>query len=231
MAGELQTTITFANGEQVTSTKLNEIISGASFTEGAVDGTTLLVSIGKLRVGTITANEMGADSITTLAIANASVTTPKIALGAVGTNQMASASVTGEKIAAGAITGINLAAGSVGTASIADASITPSKMSGAQSGAAPVYGLRAFARVAGNGTSERNAGFSTITRASAGVYSMTLQNVPATVPCITATCHAASGFNVSADVQIVSASQFTVRTGFEDTPGQLDASFSLMVVY
>lgn len=68
MAGALTTTITFADGDQVTSTKLNQIISGASFTSDAITGTTLLVTGGQLKVGTITASEMGTNSVTNTAI-------------------------------------------------------------------------------------------------------------------------------------------------------------------
>lgn len=69
MAGALTTTITFADGDQVTSSKLNQIISGTSFTSDAITGTTLIVTGGQLKVGTITASEMGLDSVTGTAIA------------------------------------------------------------------------------------------------------------------------------------------------------------------
>ena len=93
MAGELTTTITFADGDQVTSEKLNDIISGASFTSSAVTGTTLSVVGGKLKVGTVTESEIGSNSISTAALQTLSVTSAKIALGAVGTLQIANLGV------------------------------------------------------------------------------------------------------------------------------------------
>ncbi len=115
MAGQIATTITFSNLQQVSSSKLNEIISGAYFTEEAVDGTTLLVSIGKLRVGTITVSEMGVDSVTTLALTDGSVTTPKIADNSITAAKYANLSITGAKIAAGTIDFSNLSTAAAAT--------------------------------------------------------------------------------------------------------------------
>lgn len=60
----------------------------------------------------------------------------------------------------GSITGLS-AGGlpdlSVGTADIADAAITAAKMSGAQSGSAPIYGARAWVNFNGTGTVAINA--------------------------------------------------------------------------
>lgn len=89
----MQTTITFADGEQITSAKLNQIISGASFSSSDITGTTLAVVGGKLKVGTITSAEMGALSIGSGSIQSLSVTTAKIAFGAVGTLQLGNLSV------------------------------------------------------------------------------------------------------------------------------------------
>jgi hypothetical protein len=93
MAGELTTTITFADGDQITSAKLNQIISGASFSTDAVTGTTLTVTGGKLKVGTITASELGASAVTTTALNDFAVTTAKIYDGNITAAKMANASV------------------------------------------------------------------------------------------------------------------------------------------
>lgn len=105
----ISTTITFADNDQVTSAKLNEIMSGASFTAGAIAGTTLSVVGGQLKVGTITSSEMGVDSVTTTALTALSVTTAKIADGAITTDKLANAGVTGGKIALATITLANVA--------------------------------------------------------------------------------------------------------------------------
>ena len=115
MAGQLTTTITFANGDQITSAKLNEIISGASFTAAAIAGTTLSVVSGQLKVGTITSSEMGVNSVTTTAITDANVTTAKIADGAITTDKLANAAITSAKIATGTITVANLATAALAT--------------------------------------------------------------------------------------------------------------------
>lgn len=113
--------------------------------------------------------------------------------------------------------------------------ITAPKLSGAQTGTAPVYGIRAYARVQGNGTVDINKGFSSISRGGNGFYDLTLTTAPSagSVPAITATCHTPSGnsYNLSATVQINSSTSFTVKTGHEDIPSLNDADFSIMVIY
>lgn len=104
MAGEISTTQTFADGDQVTSAKLNNLISQASFTASAITGTTLVVTVGKLKVGTITSAEMGAASVVTAALADTAVTTGKIFDGNVTTAKLADGAVTAAKISANSIT-------------------------------------------------------------------------------------------------------------------------------
>jgi hypothetical protein len=104
MAGELTTTQNFANGDQVTSAKLNAIVAGASFTASAVTGTTLAVVGGKLKVGTITASEIDASAVGTTALAANGVTTAKIADGNITTAKLATGAVTATKITDGVIT-------------------------------------------------------------------------------------------------------------------------------
>lgn len=115
MAGELTTTITFADGDQVTSAKLNQIITGASFTTSAVTGTTLTVTGGKLKVGTITSSEMGAASVTATALASNAVTTAKIYDGNVITEKLADSAVTAVKIAPNTITFSRISTGTIAT--------------------------------------------------------------------------------------------------------------------
>jgi len=115
MAGELQTSITFADVDQITSDKLNLIIGGASFTSSAVTGSTLSVVGGKLKVGTITLSEMAASSVGTTQLVNLSVTTGKIAAGAVGTTQLANLSVNASKIALNTITLSQISTSTVAT--------------------------------------------------------------------------------------------------------------------
>ena len=146
----ISTTISFSDGDQVTSAKLNEIISGTTMSSGAVvsGNGTLVVTAGKLKVGTITSSEMGADSVSTTSLINASVTT--------------------DKIADENVTAAKLADDSVETAKIVDGNITAAKLDGAQTGTAPVFGVRAWASFDGSAASpitpDGSGNIGTITR-------------------------------------------------------------------
>ena len=115
MAGVFSTTIAFASGNAVTPAKLNQIATGSSFTADAIFGTTLAVTGGQLRVGTITSSEMGASSVGTTALSSECVTTAKIADGNITTVKLADFSVTAAKIANGTITAAKLAASAAAT--------------------------------------------------------------------------------------------------------------------
>jgi microcystin-dependent protein len=79
MAGVVETTNTFATNDVITSTAMNNIIDQTLFTSDAIaaGNTTLALVSGKMKVGTITSNEMGTDSVTTNAIADGAVTQAK----------------------------------------------------------------------------------------------------------------------------------------------------------
>ena len=104
----MQTTITFADDDQVTSAKLNQIVSGLSFTATDITGSTLAVVGGQLKVGTITSSEMGALSIATGSLQDLSVTTAKIAAGAVTNEKLGNNSVSGTKLTSQAVAYANL---------------------------------------------------------------------------------------------------------------------------
>jgi len=111
----METTITFADGDQITSGKLNEITTGMSFDSGDITGTTLSVVGGQLKVGTITSAEMGALSIATGSLIDLSVTTGKIALGAVGSAQIAGLSITEFQLALQAVAFGNMSSSALST--------------------------------------------------------------------------------------------------------------------
>lgn len=71
---------TFADGDQVTSTKLNNLVDAATFRTGAgeaVDGTTLLVDAGGyLKVGTVQTGNLANGSVTTDKLNSSVVLTP-----------------------------------------------------------------------------------------------------------------------------------------------------------
>ena len=162
MAGVVNTTKTFATNEVITSTLLNNIIDETEFTSDAIasGNTTLALVSGKMKVGTITSNEMGVAAITANAIAADAVTTAKILDGNVTTAKILDANVTTAKILDANVT----------TAKIADANITAPKLNGAQTGTAPIYGIRAWANF--NSTTNTNV---------TGTYSRTGTTVTITV--------------------------------------------------
>jgi hypothetical protein len=123
---------------------MNNIIDETLFTSDALANSTLSLTAGKMKVATsgITSNELAVNSVTTNAILDGSITDAKI---------NSSAAVSLSKLANGALpTGItidsaNLVGSSVTTAKIANGNVTAEKLSGAQTGTAPVFGVRAWA--------------------------------------------------------------------------------------
>ena len=179
MAGVVNTTKTFATNEVITSTLLNNIIDETEFTSDAIvsGNTTLALVSGKMKVGTITSNEMGVAAITANAIASDAVTTVKILDANVTTAKILDANVTTAKILDANVT----------TAKIADANITAPKLNGAQTGAAPIYGIRAWANFNSNantnvtGTYSRTGSTVTITVTGHGLIAGNLIFIDYTV--------------------------------------------------
>ena len=145
MPGVVNTTHTFATNEVITSTLMNNIIDETFFISNAIDGGTLTVTgAGKLKVSTsgITSNEIGSNAVTANAILDGVITNAKIS---------ASAAIELSKLAVGAlptditVTTANIVDASITTAKIVDANVTAPKLNGAQTGSAPVFGVRAWA--------------------------------------------------------------------------------------
>lgn len=154
MPGVVDTTKTFATNEVITSTLMNNIIDETLFTSDAIaaGNTTLALVSGKMKVGTITSNEMGVGSVTANAIASDSVTTTKVLDANITPSKLANSDFGDFTVASGVAT---LDSNVVTTAKIADANITAPKLNGAQTGTAPVYGIRAWANF--NSTANTNA--------------------------------------------------------------------------
>jgi hypothetical protein len=169
MAGVVNTTKTFATNEVITSTLMNNIIDETEFTSDALANGTLAITSGKIKVATggINANEIAASAVTATAILDGTITNAKI---------NASAAIDLSKLGTGAlptaitIASANIVDGTIATADIADAAITAPKLNGAQTGTAPVYGIRAWANF--NSTTNTNA---------TGTYSRTGTTVTVTV--------------------------------------------------
>jgi hypothetical protein len=167
---------------------MNNIIDETFFISDAVDGggTLTVTGAGKLKVSTsgITSNEIGANAVTANAILNGVITNDKIS---------ASAGIALSKLAVGAlptditVTTGNIVDASVTTAKIADANVTAPKLNGAQTGTAPVYGIRAWANFNGQtnsdiaGTYSRSGTTVTITVTSHGLIAGNLVFIDYTV--------------------------------------------------
>jgi hypothetical protein len=172
MAGVVDTTYIFANNDLITSTRLNNIIDETTFTSDAIvsGNTSLEVVGGKLKVTAqgISSNELAANSVVTSKITDLNVTTGKLA----------DSAVTTVKLNDGAVTTAKITDANVTTAKIADASITAPKLDGAQTGSAPIYGVRAwvnFDGTSGVATPIRASGnVASVVRDTTGRYTITL---------------------------------------------------------
>jgi trimeric autotransporter adhesin len=88
-----------------------------------------------------------------------------------------------------------LVAGSIATAKLADGSVTAAKLSGAQSGSAPVFGVRAFVNFNGGTATIRASGnVSGVVRNSTGDYTITFSTA---LPNANFTVVATGSFNTS----------------------------------
>ena len=96
-------TQTFADGDQVTATKLTAITSGLSASTDLAADATLTVTAGALKVGTITAANIGADAVTTVKVLDANITAAKLATDSVTTAKIVDSAVTAAKVAADAV--------------------------------------------------------------------------------------------------------------------------------
>lgn len=171
---------TFANNDQVTSSKLNNLVDAAAFvagSSGTTDDATLEVASGQLRVKTIQSGNIASLAVTEGKIGNLAVTSGKIAALAVGTPQIADSGVTVAKLANDAVE----------AAKIKNANVTAEKLSGGQTGAAPVFGARAWCqfdanRNAAGGTDSANTAryiyasgnVTSVTKTGSGVFAVAM---------------------------------------------------------
>jgi len=131
--GAIDTNYTFTATDVITSTKMNNILDQSTITATAVFNNTLDVASGKLLVkaGGITSNELAVDAVLAISIKDANVTPAKLSNSDFGAFTVASGVAT-------------LDADVVTTAKILNANVTAAKLDGAQSGSAPIFGVRAW---------------------------------------------------------------------------------------
>jgi hypothetical protein len=183
--------------------------------EGVIVGASLNVGTGAISCGAISGASLnvGTGAISCGAISAASFNGP---LNGNATSATTAATATTATTAATAST-------------VSNASITAAKLDGGQSGPAPVYGVRAYAKVAANGAPLVNVGFSDITKVSTGVYNLILTHAPSGDPVVIATTNNGSASSNSVDVQFNSPQSLTARYAFSIFG--TDTIFSIMVIY
>jgi hypothetical protein len=133
---------------------------------------------------TVTPAKLNAAATPTVVVANGEVTTARLADGAVTNVKVASGldasklttgTLPADRIGTEAITAARLAPAAVEAAKLAPAAVTPAAMSGGQSGAAPVFGVRAWVNFDGDFTNRTGNAYSrsgttvTVTRAAHGL--------------------------------------------------------------
>jgi hypothetical protein len=123
----VNTSRTFTNNEQITSTKLNQIMDESSFISDAIvpNQGLQITAGGKMQVPN--------SGITTALIGDNQVTTSKIPDSAVTAEKLASSLDLSSK-----------------TITLPNNSVTAEKLNGAQTGTAPIFGVRAWVRFDGN---------------------------------------------------------------------------------
>jgi hypothetical protein len=107
----------------------------------------------KVATSGITSNEMGTNAVTTTAILDGSITPAKLSNSDFGDFTVATGVAT---LDSNVVTTAKIVDANVTTAKIADANITAPKLNGAQTGTAPIYGVRAWVNF--DGTTADNIG-------------------------------------------------------------------------
>jgi hypothetical protein len=176
----VNTTRTFTNNEQITSTKLNEIMDNSLFVSGAVvpsrglevtAGGQLQVPNSGITTALLENSSTTSNGVTAAKIANGAVTPAKLSNSDFGDFTVSSgvATIDNNAITTAKIANSTSTTTGVTTQKIADQSITAVKLNGAQTGTAPIFGVRAWVNFQGtvtaniSGTAVREDGSTTAT--------------------------------------------------------------------
>jgi hypothetical protein len=128
------------------------------------------VTIAKLADGSVSATKLADGSVSAAKLADNSVSAAKLADNSVSAAKLADNSVSAAKLADNSVSATKLADNSVSAAKLADAGVTAAKLAGQQTGSAPIFGIRAWARITPYVGASRTNGYKigTYTRDSAG---------------------------------------------------------------
>jgi hypothetical protein len=127
----------------------------------------------KVADNAITANNISASAVTVDKVGDSAITSIKIANAAVIEDKLADSAVTTAKIANSAVTTDKINNLGVTTGKIANAAVTAEKLSGAQTGSAPVYGIRAWANFNGTSTDELVGSYSRTSSTTVSIGTVT----------------------------------------------------------
>jgi hypothetical protein len=211
----------FVNGDQVTSTRLNNLVDSAVFVAGASgttdDATMQVNSAGRLAVKLLQTSNLADSAVTASKLASSSVTTAKVL----------DANITTDKLAAAAVT----------TAKLADASVTAVKLGGGQTGDASVFAARAYGSFNGSSTTPhtpiKSGNVASISRTSTGVWLVTLttamESTSYTV-LANATHKTGETFATNCFAEIVSENTFNLKTSAAGS-GPYNSSLISFVVF
>jgi len=165
---------------------------------------------------TVTPTKLNSAAAPTVVVADNEVTTAKILDG----------NVTNAKLASG-IDASKLTTGTLPIARIADAAVTGAKLNGAQTGSAPIYGVRAWVSFNGTNASITGQGnVSGVTRNSTGLYTITFTTaMPDAAYAFVATARRDNDTSTSSTVVTANnssaktTSSFQIKTIFHDSGG------------
>ena len=175
-------------------------------------------------------------SVTTPKLADGSVTTAKIADGSVTTAKIADLNVTTAKLADLAVTTAKLDNNSVTSAKIVDGTIAAADLNGAQSGSAPIFGLRAWVNFNGTGTVAilGSGNVSSVTDNNLGDYTISFVTAMSdTNYAVVASAAGSGGSDPAAWINnaVYTTSSVRITTGFSSTGNLADASIvNIMVI-
>ena len=131
----------------VTTAKLADLsVTSGKIANAAIDSTKLATSAvqtSNIQNGAVENAKLGSASVDSVKLATNAVETSKILDGAVTAGKLA-VGVAVANLASGAIAATKLATDAVETSKIKDANITAAKLDGAQTGTAPIFGVRAW---------------------------------------------------------------------------------------
>jgi len=202
---------TFASGDQVTSTKLNDLVDDASFVSGtgnATDNSTLEVhASGYLKVKDlgIDTGQLAAGAVETAKIEDLNVTTGKLA-----NSTGASDGVTTAKIADDAVTAAKLADTAVTAASYTNTSLTvdaQGRITAASSGNGSEIHAAGFITMAGVVSNGKNIDSVSVSGTNPTTYTITLSSAAQANAVVVATTRTSTlHYSANADIEYLWAS-------------------------